>query len=109
MTAIASIHAVVVLTCSSESVFCRIAENTGGDRAGRKDDEHALIDKKLKLFSARTAPLIEYYERSGCRIYRIDINARTTAVSAYHHLSSLAAAYPPVTLIAEPPERRVGF
>ena len=105
MTAIASIHAVVVLTCSFESVFCRIGENTGGDRTGRKDDELALVEKKLKIFSDRTAPLIEHYERSGCRIYRIDINERTTAGSAYHQLSTLAAADPPVSLVAEPPQR----
>lgn len=105
ISAIARVHALAVLECSPGSVFCRIGENTGGDRTGRKDDELALIEKKLKIFSDRTAPLIGHYERSGCRIYRIDINEGTTAGSAYHQLSMLAAAHPPVSLIAEPPQR----
>lgn len=105
IASIARIHALVVLDCSAGSVFCRIRENTGGDRTGREDDERRLIEKKLGIFRERTAPLIEHYERSGSRIYRIDINERTTTGSAYHRLSSLAAADPPVPLIAEPPQR----
>jgi adenylate kinase family enzyme len=102
---IATIHAVVVLSCSLDSVFCRIEGNTGGDRTGRSDDERALVEKKLKIYSDRTAPLIKHYEESGSRIYRIDINESTTAGSAYHQLSTLAAADPPVSLITEPPKR----
>jgi adenylate kinase family enzyme len=105
IAAIARVHALVVLECSPGSVFCRIGENTGGDRTGRKDDERELIEKKLRIFSDRTTPLVGHYEQVGSRIYRIDINERTTAGSAYHQLSTLAAADPPVALVAEPPQR----
>jgi adenylate kinase family enzyme len=105
IASIARIHSLVVLDCSADSVFCRIREDTGGDRAGREDDERLLIEKKLVIFRERTAPLIVHYEQSGSRIYRIDINERTTTGSAYHRLSSLAAADPPVSFVAEPPER----
>lgn len=102
---IATVHSLVILECSPGSVFCRIEENTGGDRAGRKDDERALIEKKLRIFEERTAPLIEHYKQAGSRLYRIEINERTTTGSAYHQLSTLAAADPPVALVAEPPKR----
>lgn len=102
---IAKIHSLVILDCSVSSVFGRIEENTGGDRTGREDDERALIEKKLRIFEERTAPLIEHYKKAGCRIYRIVVNERTTTGSAYHKLSTLAAADPPVALVAEPPKR----
>lgn len=105
VASIVTVHAVVVLDCSVESVLLRIRENTGGDRTGRVDDEHALIENKLRIFNERTAPLIEYYLRTGSRIYRIDINEKTTTGSAYHRLSTLAAADPPIALVAEPPQR----
>jgi adenylate kinase len=104
IASIATVHAVMVLDCSIESVMLRIGENTGGDRTGRVDDEQALIEKKLRIFEERTAPLIEHYRKAGSRIYRIDISERTTTGSAYHRLSALAAADPPVALVAEPPQ-----
>jgi adenylate kinase len=105
IAAIAAIHSVAMLDCSSDSVFRRIEENTGGDRTSRVDDERALIRKKLDIFHERTAPLIEHYQHAGGRIYRITINERTTTGSAYHQLSSLASVDPPVALVAEPPQR----
>ncbi len=105
IASIAAIRCLAVLDCSVESVFRRIEENTGGDRTGREDDQMALIEKKLRIFQERTAPLIEYYERAGTRIFHITINERTTTGSAYHQLSSLAAVDPPVAPVAEPPKR----
>jgi len=101
---IITVQSVVVLDCSVDSVFRRIKENTGGDRTGREDDERALIDKKLRIFHERTSPLIDHYMRAGRRIYHIEINERTTTGSAYHKLSSFAAADPPVSFIVEPPQ-----
>ncbi|MGE5809376.1 MAG: hypothetical protein ACM32I_09630, partial [Nitrospirota bacterium] len=95
----------VVLDCSVEAVLLRIRENTGGDRTGRADDDHALVENKLRIFNERTAPLIEHYRKAGSRIYCIDINEKTTTASAYHRLSTLAAADPPITLVTEPPQR----
>ena len=105
VASIASVHSLLVLDCSVESVLLRIRENTGGDRTGRADDDHALVENKLRIFNERTALLIEHYQKAGSRIYRIGIDAKTTTASAYHRLSTLAAADPPVALVAEPPQR----
>jgi len=105
VASIAAVHALMVLDCSVEAVVQRIEDNTGGDRTGRVDDERALIDRKLRIYAERTAPLIEHYKKAGCRIYHLKVNERTTTGSAYHSLSTLAAADPPVSLVAEPPER----
>ncbi len=105
IASIVRVHSLVVLDCSVESVFRRIEENTGGDRTGREDDERGLIEKKLRIFEERTAPLIEHYRHEGSSIYRITISERTTIGSAYHQLSTLAAVHPPVALVAEPPQR----
>ena len=102
---IAAIHAIVVLDCSADDVVCRIRENVGGDRTERVDDNRELIKKKLSTFRERTAPLINHYTQRGCALYRISVSADMTPSDAYCRLSALAAAYPPVALVAEPPQR----
>jgi len=102
---IADIHALIVLDCSAETVFCRIRDNVGGDRIARVDDTKELIEKKLTIFQERTAPLIEHYARKGSFVYRLEISGTTTTNQAYSRLLSLTAAHPPITLIAKPPQR----
>ena len=102
---IARILALIVLDCTVDDVFHRIQNNVGGDRSERLDDDKKLIAKKLEIFQERTAPLIDYYSKGGCRIYRVNVSATTTTEQAYQSLSSLAAAHPPVSLVAEPPQR----
>jgi len=99
------IHALIVLDCTAEDVHCRIRDNVGGDRTERIDDNKELIEKKLVIYRERTAPLIEHYERRGRRIFRISVSGDMTADMVYRSVSSLAAADPPVTLVAEPPQR----
>ncbi len=99
------IHTVVVLDCSADDVVCRIRENVGGDRMDRVDDNKELIKKKLSIFRERTAPLINHYTHCGCALYRINVSADMTPADAYCKVSALAAAYPPVTLVTEPPQR----
>jgi adenylate kinase family enzyme len=105
ITSIANIHALIVLDCSTETVFCRIRDNVGGDRIVRVDDNKELIEKKLLIFRERTAPLIEHYERTGSFVYRLGISGITTTDQAYLQLLLLTATHPPITLIAEPPQR----
>ncbi len=102
---IARIHALIVLDCTADDVYRRIRNNVGGDRTERLDDDKKLIAKKLEIFRERTAPLAGYYSQRDCRIYRVNVSAATTTAQAYQSLSSLAAAYPPVSLVAEPPQR----
>lgn len=102
---IAAIHAIVVLDCPADNVAWRIQQSVGGDRTDRVDDNRVLIKKKLSIFQERTAPLINHYTQRGCALYRISVSADMTPSEAYCKLSALTAAYPPVTLVAEPPQR----
>ena len=105
MAALTAVRALVVLECSPDAVSCRLRENTGGDRVGRQDDDRDLVRKKLDIFRERTTPLIDHYGNAGCKVYRIPIDGSTTAEDAYAKLSLLAAGDPPVSLVAEPPQR----
>jgi adenylate kinase family enzyme len=105
IASIAAIHAVVVLDCSSDDIVYRIRDNIGGDRTERSDDSQALIEKKLTIFRKRTTPLIEHYTQSGCALYQVRVSRDMTPTETYDNVSSLAAAYPPVTLVTEPPQR----
>ncbi len=105
LAAIAGIHALIVLDGSEDDVVNRIRSNVGGDRTARTDDKKELIAKKLKIFRERTAPLVIYYSQRGCRIYRVAVTGSMTPVEAYQNISTLAAADPPVALVAEPPQR----
>ena len=69
--ALVKITRVVHLACPATIVRDRIAGNTGGDRTGRVDD--SMVRHKLDLFTARTAPLIDYYRRKGVSIHRVDV------------------------------------
>lgn len=102
---ITKMHAVIVLDCSREKVFCRIRDNAGGDRTERADDEIELIGRKLETFWQRTAPLCEYYRGEGVRIYSLEVTATMTPHEAYEKVSALTRADPPVALVTEPPQR----
>lgn len=102
---IAVIHAVIVLDCSPNDVLSRIRDNVGGDRPGRIDDNKELIEKKPLLFQERTTPLIDHYARLGQAIYRISVSGNMTPPEVYCTVSALAAVDPPISLVAEPPER----
>jgi mutator protein MutT len=102
---IGTIHALIVLDCTTEDVYCRIRDNIGGDRTDRADDNRDLIEKKLNIFCERTTPLVEHYQSRGSRIFRVCISGDMTAERVYQAVSSLAAADPPITLVAEPPQR----
>jgi adenylate kinase len=105
MAFLSHVQALVVLECSSDDVVCRIQSNIGGDRTTRLDDHAEMIKIKLETFRERTAPLIEHYEQLGRPIYRLAVTGTMTPAEAYHRLSVLATAHPPVTLVAEPPQR----
>jgi adenylate kinase family enzyme len=103
---IASIRVLVLLECSIDSVFCRLRDNTGGDRIGRIDDDAALVGSKLRLFNERTAPLIDHYRNTRTTtIISVMINDTTTAEDAYRQISMPAPGNPPLPFITEPPQR----
>lgn len=101
---IASIRAIVMLECSVKDVHCRIQGNTGGDRTDRTDDAEHQIENKIRIFQERTAPLLQHYEQTGCRVYRLRITATTSPAEAAQQLTLLSSAHPPITFVAEPPQ-----
>lgn len=105
ITTIARVHALIHLVCSVDDVYTRLETNVGGDRSQRTDDKRYLVMKKLRIFEERTAPLLSHYRSRGTKIYNITVTATSSSSQKYALLSSLAAADPPVTFIAEPPQR----
>ena len=83
MAGIVEVRSLVVLECGPEEVYSRIEKNTGTDRTGRADDGIAMIRKKLEIFNARTAPLIEHCSNMGCDILKVRITAALTPEDAY--------------------------
>ena len=69
---------VVSLNCSPETVFARIAANTGGDRTQRIDDDLSAVRRKLAIFSERTSVLTEHYRASGAKLVQLDVTERMT-------------------------------
>jgi len=78
MATILCVRTVVHLQCSAETVLTRIAENTGGDRTGRPDDQSADVQRKLDIFARRTTPLIDFYRANGARIVQLPVGADAT-------------------------------
>jgi adenylate kinase len=91
---IAWVKSLVLLECTPEVVHKRIAADTGGDRAGRPDDNITLIEKKLEIFSKRTAPLVEHYAKSGSSVLRVKVGSASTAENVYADLLALSAGMP---------------
>ena len=77
---------VVHLDCSAETVFQRIRTNVGGDRTERPDDQRQAIGHKLRLFTERTAPLVDHYHSRGVRIVTLQVTAATTAEQMWQTL-----------------------
>ena len=86
---IVDIRWVVHLSCTPEVVLRRIRRDTGGDRISRIDDDPAAVRRKLDIFAARTAPLLEHYRRGGRRIESLEVSATTTAEDAYNAMNDL--------------------
>ncbi len=79
MAALVRMLAVVHLRCPEETVFARVRRNSGGDRAGRDDDDARRVGHKLAVFRRRTEPLLAYYGARGVRIIPLEVGAETTA------------------------------
>ncbi|MBM4090935.1 MAG: hypothetical protein FJ276_16160 [Planctomycetes bacterium] len=80
-------HTAVLLSCPLDVVLKRIANNAGGDREQRADDDRALIERKLELFRQRTAPLVDHFRDTGARVIRLEVTADMTANDMWMSLS----------------------
>jgi len=78
MDAYAHVRRVVVLECEAETVRLRVARRRRGeglDHAARDDDHDAAVEKKLRIYEARTSRLIRFYEeRPGTEVMRIQVD-----------------------------------
>ena len=90
VSATANVSAVVRLQCSATTVHERIAGNSGGDRGQRIDDGVALIQRKLDIYSERTAPLVAHYHDAGIPVIDLEVEVATTATALCRRLHQLA-------------------
>ncbi len=79
------VTALVHLDCRPAVVHRRIALDSGGDRSRRIDDSTAEIEEKLKLFKARTLPLLDWYrtQNAALHTYRVEISTRPADIIAW--------------------------
>jgi adenylate kinase family enzyme len=90
--ALVRVRAVIELACSPRTVFERIRTNAGGDRAARGDDDLPAVRKRLDLYAARTAPLLDHYSAAAATIIRLPVTPATTADNLLLHLQSQSYA-----------------
>ena len=83
MDNIVDVRTVIGLESSLEVVLARIRTNVGGDRADRTDDDLAAVQRKLGLYDAQSAPLVEHYRRQGATILTVKVGAEMTANQVY--------------------------
>jgi len=84
------VRLLVVLDSDTATVKHRLQNNTGGDRNNRQDDSSTeLLHKKLQIFRERTLPLIEWYEREGVPVVRLQSEKDTSAQNMMEQLQEL--------------------
>lgn len=75
---ILDVVAVVHLQADAATICERLRRNSGGDRTGRTDDDLALVERKLAIFTERTLPLWDHYRRRGALILTVPVTVTTT-------------------------------
>jgi adenylate kinase len=85
---LAQVIGVVVLRCDAETVRARLARDTGGDRAGRVDDDAGAVAAKLEIFRERTAPLASFYRAGGARLVDVPVTADQSPAAAHAALEA---------------------
>ena len=88
LDALVRVRAVIELACSPRTVFERIRTNAGRDRTARADDDLPAVRKRLALFTARTAPLLDHYRAARATIIRLAVTPATTAADLLRRLPS---------------------
>jgi adenylate kinase len=79
LEAILDVQAVISLRCPPETALARIRGNIGGDRAGRADDDPALVARKLATFHDQTEPLVDHYRSRDCRVETVEVTVEMSA------------------------------
>jgi adenylate kinase family enzyme len=102
------VRLVVNLSCPPEIVVARIRRNVGGDRAGRADDDLESVRKRMSIFAARTAPLLDHYRLKRVRIETFEVGADTQAEDIWQELNRRPLGRPRGAKDAESPRRSPG-
>lgn len=79
---------VICFDCSPDVICERIAQNTGGDRIGRVDDDQAAIAAKLAIFKKRTLPLLDYFQKRGVPVHTICVDTTTQPIDVCRLIES---------------------
>ncbi len=87
VSALHSIRAVLSAWAPPQVIHERIRRNTGGDRAGRRDDSDARIAARLERFRLRTRPLVKHYMRHMVPFCDLEVGVATTALELYEDLA----------------------
>jgi len=74
---LAAVRLVIHLACSAEIVHNRIRCNSGGDRLRRNDDSPAEIERKISIFNARTAALLDHYRSRNLPVLTFPVGVDT--------------------------------
>ncbi len=77
LSRIVDIRLVIILEAHPAVIIERIKSNSGGDRAGRKDDSQDEISRKLDIYRQQTMPLVEYYKKLDRTILEIEVETDT--------------------------------
>jgi len=84
---IIDIRYICELYCDAEVLRARIACNSGGDRAGRCDDDDAAIARKLEIYNQRILPLVDYYRKACVEINTVPVDVETSADEMWQMLN----------------------
>jgi adenylate kinase family enzyme len=91
---IVTVRLVIELSCSAETVRRRLADDAGGDRAGRIDDVPARVRNKLELYTRRTKPLLDHYRSLGAAVISFTVGPDTTAEEMWQEISRMKTPAP---------------
>ena len=94
---IVQVQRLVVLEATAEVIGQRLSLDTGGDRAGRVDDDPGLVRHKLATYRERTAPLVRHYDAGGATIHHLEVGVETTALDLVAQLSDRSMAEVPLS------------
>jgi len=86
-----SVIAVVELQCSPDVVLARIEQNTGGDRTERDDDALDAVRRKLEIYEAQTAPLVDHYRCLQIPVHTIKVATDSSAIDMCAKLEQTTA------------------
>jgi adenylate kinase family enzyme len=100
LAAFVDVRTVIELSVRGETVLARLRADVNGDRAGRADDSPADVANKLRIFAARTQPLLDYYRRHGATVCRIEVGPATTAEEVRRQLQDKANVLRPTTFFS---------